>query len=155
MLKPFLAVVALGAGIGFLLPTGTPAPPAAATPVQPGAPTELDRSPGGHFYTDAIVDGTLVHFVVDTGASQVALTIEDARRVGLAFTTDEFTVVGRGASGDVRGKNFVLKSVSVDGKEVTNVRASVLEGLDISLLGQAYLLRIGGVQMAGDHMVLR
>ena len=64
-------------------------------------------------------------------------------------------MVGTGASGPVRGKLVELEKIDLDGKEVRNVRGAVLEGLDISLLGQSYLSRIGGVQMSGDQMVLR
>jgi aspartyl protease family protein len=55
----------------------------------------------------------------------------------------------------VRGKDVTLDSVTVDGKEVRGVRAAVLEGLDVSLLGQTYLSRITAVQMSGDTMTLK
>ena len=49
----------------------------------------------------------------------------------------------------------MLKSVEVDGKRVENVRAVILEGSNLSLLGQAYLSRMGEVEMSGDYMVLK
>ena len=55
----------------------------------------------------------------------------------------------------MRGKLIELEKIDLDGKEVRKVRGAVLEGLDISLLGQSYLSRIGSVQMSGDEMVLR
>jgi aspartyl protease family protein len=85
----------------------------------------------------------------------VALTIEDARRLGVPFTPGEFQVVGTGASGEVRGQLVTLDRISIEGKEVRNVRGAVLEGLEISLLGQSYLSRLGGVEMSGDYMTLR
>ena len=117
--------------------------------------TLLERSAGGHFYVDAEVNGQLVHFVVDTGATSVALTVDDARRIGLPFSTGEFQVVGTGASGPVRGKTITLDRISVDGKEVRGVSGAVLEGLGVSLLGQSYLSRISGVEMSGDYMRLQ
>jgi aspartyl protease family protein len=93
--------------------------------------------------------------VVDTGASVVALTVEDAERLGIPVDPSEFTIVGEGASGYVRGKDIILKSVEVDGKRVENVRGVVLEGSRLSLLGQAYLSRMGEVEMSGDYMVLK
>jgi len=63
--------------------------------------------------------------------------------------------VGEGASGFVRGKDIMLKSVEVDGKRVENVRGVILEGSRLSLLGQAYLSRMGEVEMSGDYMVLK
>ena len=55
----------------------------------------------------------------------------------------------------ILGKDVTLESVSIDGKEVRNVHAAVIEGLDVSLLGQTYLSRITAVQMSGDTMTLR
>ena len=95
------------------------------------------------------------YFVVDTGATVVALTVEDARRLGIPVNPSEFTVVGEGASGFVRGQEVMLKSVEVEGKRVDNVRGVVLEGSRLSLLGQAYLSRMGEVEMSGDYMVLK
>jgi aspartyl protease family protein len=64
-------------------------------------------------------------------------------------------VVGSGASGPVRGQQVMIDSVSLDGKEVRTLRGAVLEGLDVSLLGQAYLSRITSVTISGEEMVLR
>ena len=170
MEKAFLFVVALGATIGLLLPSGHRAAPAAAPPAaarraaaastaEPAplmaVETKLARMPNGHFYADAAVNGQPVRVVVDTGASIVALTVADAQRIGVPFSPNEFTVVGSGASGPVRGQDVVLDSVSIDGKEVRNVHAAVIEGLDVSLLGQTYLSRITAVQMSGETMTLR
>ena len=161
-MKAFIFVLLLGAGIGLMWPSGeSVAPPAAVASAHAGSPaakpkeTLLERSSGGHFYVDAEVNGQLVRFVVDTGATSVALTVEDARRIGLPFSTSEFQVVGTGASGPVRGQSITLDKVSVDGKEVRGVSGAVLEGLGVSLLGQSYLSRIGGVEMSGDYMRLQ
>ena len=116
----------------------------------------LEREGNGHFYAHAKVnDQELVHFVVDTGATVVALTVDDARRLGISVDPSEFTVIGEGASGLVRGKDVMLNSVEVDGKRVEDVRGVILEGSRLSLLGQAYLSRMGEVEMSGDYMVLK
>ena len=118
--------------------------------------TVLERESNGHFYTYAkLNDSELVHFVVDTGATTVALTVGDARRLGIPVNPDEFTYIAEGAGGPIRGMDLMLKSVEVDGKRVENVRAMVLEGSSLSLLGQAYLSRMGEVEMSGDYMVLK
>ena len=157
MTRALLAVVAAGLMIGLLWPSDDKAPPAqlASTGAERGE-TVLEREANGHFYTHAKVnDSELIHFIVDTGASVVALTVDDARRLGIDVDPSEFTVVGEGASGLVRGKDVMLKSVEVDGKRVENVRGVVLEGSRLSLLGQAYLTRMGEVEMSGDYMVLK
>lgn len=124
-------------------------------PAKPGQATILNRDPGGHFYADAFVNGTTVRFLVDTGATGVALTIQDAQRVGLPFFPGEFTTVGRGASGDVRGKHVTLDRVSLGGREVERVSGAIIEGGDISLLGQSFLSKMGTIEISGDQMVIR
>ena len=170
MFKPIFAMLVLGAAIGLMLPNGHEAPsadkPAVATPKsdpvaafasdsgQPARETVLERQSNGHFYTDALVNGQAVHFLIDTGASDVALTEEDARHAGISFSPSEFEVVAQGAAGPVRGKVIYLDQVDVDGKVVTHVRGIIMEGGGTSLLGQSFLSRISGVQMNGDTMVL-
>jgi aspartyl protease family protein len=156
MQKSLLLVIAAGAGIGFMLPTGEPsAPAAAAAPAGKAVETRLERRENGHFYVDAEVGDQYVNFLVDTGASTVALTMDDAKRLGIPFSPAEFTVIAKGASGDVRGKTVTLDRVSIDGKEVREVRGMVIEGLETSLLGQSYLSRITSVEMGRDYMTLR
>lgn len=132
---------------------GDPAVLAAAT--VSGQGTTLNRGPDGHFYADAQVNGVTVHFLVDTGASGVALSAADARRVGLPFFATEFAPVGRGASGVVRGKLVTLDRVSLGGKSVEQVSGAILEGSEMSLLGQSFLSRMGTIEMTPDRMVIR
>ena len=117
-------------------------------------PTRIRRSPNGHFFVNALVNGQPVRFLVDTGATTVALTVEDARRAGVAFDPASFEIVAQGASGPVRGQALHLSSVELDGKERLHVSALVIEGGDISLLGQSYLSRLSNVQMRGEEMIL-
>ena len=124
-------------------------------PSEPRKVTELERSPSGHFYTHAEVNGQLVRFLVDTGATGVALTVEDAERAGLAFDPAEFEVVAEGAAGPVRGKRVMIDSVEIEGKLVNDVSGYVLEDSRQSLLGQSYLTRMGEVQMSGDYVLLK
>jgi aspartyl protease family protein len=156
MQKALFLVVAIGAGIGALWPSGkAPAPALAA--VQDGQPREtvLERRGNGHFYVDAQVNGELVNFVIDTGATGVVLPVETARRLGIPFSESEFEVIGSGASGPVRGKIITLDRVSIEGKEVRRVEGAIAEGLDQPLLGQTYLSRLSSVEMSGDYMRLR
>ena len=129
----------------------------AETSISPsyGGETTLDRAPNGHFYTSASVNGQSLPFVVDTGASSVALTVDSARSIGLYVDPSSFTTVGQGASGATRGMLVTLDRVEVAGRTVEHVDAVVLEGLPVNLLGQSVLTRLGGVQMSGDKMVLR
>lgn len=156
MQKALFIVVALGAGIGALWPSSRDPGPARAA-VQDGTPKEtlLKRRENGHFYVDAQVNGELVNFVVDTGASGVVLPVETARRLGIPFSESEFQVIGSGASGPVRGTLVELDRVSIEGKEVRHVEGAIAEGLDQPLLGQTYLSRLSTVEMSGDYMRLQ
>jgi aspartyl protease family protein len=115
----------------------------------------LERAADGHFYAEAQVNGMPVTFLVDTGASGIALTREDARRAGIAVSAGEGEVVGSGASGEVRGEFVTLERVGLGIKEARNMNAAVLYGGDQSLLGQSFLSQFGSVSIEGDTMVLR
>ena len=117
--------------------------------------TTLYRGDNGHFFADAQVNGMTVHFLVDTGASGVALTADDAQRAGLQFSPQEFTTVGSGASGAVRGKLVTLDRVSLEGRSVEGVSGVILEGGQMSLLGQSFLSQMGTIEISGDRMVIR
>jgi aspartyl protease family protein len=134
-----------------------------AVAVAPPAPkksqaidTVLRRHDDGHFYVDAEVNGQLVHFVVDTGASTVALTKADAERAGISFLPSEFRVIARGASGNVKGEEIRINHIAIDQKEAFDQRGIVVDdGLDVSLLGQSFLSQIGTVLIDGETMTLR
>jgi aspartyl protease family protein len=162
-----LVVTVIGIVIGLALPGAKRAPIAAAPPAAAAAaataaapadqpqPTVLDRADNGHFFTVANVNGEPIKFVVDTGATEVALTQDDARRAGVKFDPGQFDVVGTGAGGAVRGQVVELEDVVLDGKRVSGIHALVLDGLTISLLGQNYLRRLDSVSISGDRMTLK
>lgn len=117
--------------------------------------TTLPRAADGHFYADARVNGTPVRFLVDTGASTIALTGRDAAAMGLAWDPAAVTVVAQGASGPVYGVTVMLDRVELGHHSATQVPAMVIpEGLGISLLGQSFLSTVPAVKMAGETMVL-
>ncbi len=147
-MAPRSAPVAAGAA-----PAPTPAeqPPADDPPVD----TVIERSENGHYYAVADVNGMPTRFVVDTGATTVALTVEDAKRAGIAVDPGQFQVIGSGASGAVRGQEIMIDTVTLDGKRAAQVRGAVLEGLNVSLLGQSYLSKLETVEMRRGTMTLR
>ncbi len=151
------SIVGITIGLALAPSRPAPAPPPVAAPVDDDVPVEtvLDRSPSGHFLAIADVNDEPIRFVVDTGADTVALTEADAKRAHIAFDPAQFAVVGRGAGGDVRGQEVRIANIVLDGKRATDVRAVVLQGADISLLGHSYLRRVANVQITGDQMHLR
>lgn len=125
-------------------------------PQAPSGVVKLDREADGHFYVDAMVNGTNVHFMVDTGASSVALTQADAQRAGMYFSANDFNQMGRGAGGAIALRAVKLDRVAVGPIEARDVQGVVIGGDgDISLLGQSFLATLGGVSIDGDTMTLR
>lgn len=116
----------------------------------------LTRAANGHFYADGKVNGADIRFIVDTGATTVALSRADATKAGLTYTDSDFTGTARGASGGVAFKPVKLDRVSLGTLEATNVDAAIIKGdLDVSLLGQSWLKQVGTVSISGDTMTLR
>jgi aspartyl protease family protein len=115
----------------------------------------LKREPNGHFYADAEVNNMTIRFMVDTGATGIALTRDDARRAGLAVSAGMFEVVAEGASGDVKGEWVTLDSVKLGEQEAKQVPAVILDGGQQSLLGQSFLQQFTSVEIKGDRMLLR
>jgi aspartyl protease family protein len=117
--------------------------------------TVLPRADDGHFYADVTVDGASAQMLVDTGASTVALTAEDAAAMGVQWDENAVAPVARGANGLVYGVPVTLARVQLGDIEAQNVEAVVVpEGLGISLLGQSFLSKIDRVEMVDDKMVL-
>lgn len=115
----------------------------------------LDRRSDGHFYADVEINGSTIEMLVDTGASGIALSENDARRVGIATSIGMRDEVGEGAGGTVYGDVVELGRVRLGDVEVADVTGVVLKGGNMSLLGQSFLSRFGKVEIAGDRMILR
>lgn len=117
--------------------------------------TVLPRGANGHFFADAMINGVPVGFMVDTGASVIALTGADATAAGLTWSDADVREVASGASGPVYGVYVRLDHVELGRHQVDNVEAIIVpEGLGISLLGQSFLRTIEPVRIEGDKMIL-
>ena len=120
-----------------------------------GNETVLARQGNGHFYADVNVNDTEIRFIVDTGATGIALTGEDAEALGFTWQDDDLRVVGRGVGGDVHGKPVKLSSVQLGDLEAQNIDAVIIpRGLDVSLLGQSFLSKASSVRIENDEMVI-
>ena len=120
-----------------------------------GGTVQLERSDDGHFYADVKVNGATVHALVDTGASAIALTREDARSAGIATSIGMPNVVGQGADGEVFGEQVTLDSVALGHRSVEGMQAVVLNSGQQTLLGQSFLSKFESVEIRGDRMILR
>jgi aspartyl protease family protein len=114
---------------------------------------ELSRSADGHFYVEAMVNGAPVRFMVDTGASFVALTREDAQRAGIQTGSDRRVAMGAGGAFEVTPVS--IDRIAIGALSATQVEGAIADELNVSLLGQSFLSRVGTVEISGDRMVLR
>ena len=115
----------------------------------------VPRSPNGHYYIQAEVNGAPVRFVLDTGATSLVLTQKDAAAAGLLET--ELTYYGRAmtANGEVRTAPVRLDTMKLGHVTDTNVVAVVNEGeMSNSLLGMTYLQKWGKIQIADNTLTL-
>lgn len=116
----------------------------------------LTRAADGHYYAPGNADGAALRFLVDTGATVVALTQSDAELLGHFLNPGELTIVGRGVSGAVRGKSITIERLSVGDISADKVPAVIIpEGLPVSLLGQSFLSRIAHVTISDNRMTLK
>jgi len=121
-----------------------------------GEPASIAKAADGHYWAEADVNGSRVRFLVDTGASAVALTAADARRLGFDTSKLDYAYKVMTASGQARAAAVKLGSVSVAGAQVANVDALVIEeGLDTSLLGMTYLGRLSRFEATKTALILR
>ncbi len=124
--------------------------------VQNGDAFEIVRGADRHFHLTLKVNGQNIRFIVDTGASDIVLTQEDAARVGI--DVDNLAYLGRAstANGVVATASTVLDQIQLGDVVDRNVRASVNGGeMFGSLLGMAYLNRFSEISIRGDRLILK
>lgn len=121
------------------------------------AEVTLFRAPNGHFEADAKVNGANVRFLVDTGATSIVMTSDDARRVGIDPNTLAFTVVTRTANGTGRAARARIDVLEIGAIRRRNLPILVAEPdrLSSSLLGQVFLESLNSYERRGDRLTLR
>jgi aspartyl protease family protein len=121
-----------------------------------GRSVTIPRDPRGHFQVGGRIDGRRVDFMVDTGASVIALTEREANRLGIRPSRDDFTAQVKTANGTVKAAPVMLNNVDIDGLVVRNVQALVVPGnaLSENLLGLSYLTKLKRFEYANGKLVL-
>jgi aspartyl protease family protein len=126
-------------------------------PAQAGGHSlNIARDARGHFATEGRIDGQRIGFMIDTGASVVALNETSAARFGLRPTPGQYTAVVSTANGTIKAARTRLAMVDVGGLVVRDVDAMVLpdQALSENLLGLSFLSKLKRFEYANGQMVL-
>jgi len=159
------AVVIAGGGYAARFADHELAPQAAA--VQPAEATRAPVASGygsltleadhrGHFKVEARVEGRDIAFIVDTGASLVALRESDAARIGIRPMRSDYNVTVTTANGSIKAARAKIDRVELGEIAVEDVAALVLpdEALSENLLGVSFLSRLKRYEYANGRLVL-
>jgi aspartyl protease family protein len=127
----------------------TPAPSATRS-------LSIPRDSRGHFQTEGRIDGQRIGFMVDTGASVIALNETSAARFGLRPSRSDYNASVTTANGTIKAARTRLAMVDVGGLVVRDVDAMVLpdEALSENLLGLSFLSKLRRFEYANGKMVL-
>lgn len=111
----------------------------------------------GHYVAHPSVNGQTVRMLVDTGASLVAISGEDAAKLGLRVGPRDFTMPLQSANGTVRGAPVRIDEIRIGDISVRGVEAVVLPPglLGTNLLGMSFLRRLRGFEIASGRLTLR
>jgi aspartyl protease family protein len=128
-----------------------------ATVAQAGTRSiNIPRDARGHFETEGRIDGQRIGFMVDTGASVVALNESSAARFGLRPTPGQYTAIVTTANGKVKAARAQIAMLDLGGLIVRDVDAMVLpdEALSENLLGLSFLSKLKRFEYSNGQMVL-
>jgi aspartyl protease family protein len=138
---------------------GAPAAPEASryTAGDPRGMMVLPEDGRGHFLAPAFMNGIQIQTVVDTGASVIALSLEDAARAGIFPNAGDFKVSLATANGALAAAPVTLREVRLGGIVQRDVEAVVLPAgkLKVSLLGMSFLRRLSTIQVSKGSLLLK
>jgi aspartyl protease family protein len=167
-IKPIalVAVVSLVAakGVGVIQQESSRSSQNQASAARPAAPPAtgggymiLEGNRQGHFQADVQIEGVTLKMLVDTGATAVALTAEDAERAGIHPFPSDYTAQMSTANGVTQVARVELHQVSVGPITVRDVPAIVMQpgASSVSLLGMTFLQRLSSFQVADNRLVLK
>ena len=116
----------------------------------------ITQSGDGSFYVMGKVNGQLVRFVVDTGASETVLSPADAKRLGIDISGLVFDQVSETANGEGHGANYTADSLAIGNIGFMNMPMTINQAqMSSSLLGMTFLRKLESFQVKGDRLYLR
>jgi aspartyl protease family protein len=121
-----------------------------------GGQMVIEGGDGGHFHLIAEIGGREIEFLVDTGASMVALSEEDAETIGLPIYQLDYTGQANTANGVARFAPVTIDEMAIGDHVVRNVQGAVIEGHSgNSLLGMTFLRKLSGFEVKDNRLFLR
>jgi aspartyl protease family protein len=160
-------LIGLGTVMAQIADKMTPTPAAATTATRKAVSAEtvaqagnrslsISRDARGHFATEGRIDGQRIAFMVDTGASVIALNESSAARFGLRPARGDYKATVTTANGTIKAAPTRLAMVDIGGLVVRDVDAMVLpdEALSENLLGLSFLSKLKRFEYANGKMVL-
>lgn len=115
----------------------------------------INRNSDGHFYINAVINGINIKFMIDTGASDVALTSSDAKKLNFDLSRLNYNRTYSTANGLSKAAEVKLDNIKIGSWTFQNVKAHVSSGeSDISLLGMSLLERFKGFKIDRDMLIL-
>jgi aspartyl protease family protein len=115
----------------------------------------LTRAKDGHFYLNTIINKQKIRFLVDTGASDVALSLQDAKKIGIDFNRIKFDKIYSTANGQTKGASINLNHLIINNVKFKNISASVMSSnMGVSLLGMTFLNRLKKIEFKSNSLIL-
>lgn len=115
----------------------------------------LTRAQDGHFYLNTVINNRKIRFLVDTGASDVALSLGDAKKIGIDINKIKFNKIYHTANGKARGASITLKHLIVNNVKFKKVSASIMSSdMGTSLLGMTFLNRLKKFEFKSNSLIL-
>lgn len=160
----YLAVTVVSAGVFAVwhgLPERAPGPDGTArAAVRPDREavfeTVIEPGPGGHFWVQATLDGEPIELVIDTGATDITLSLADARRLGFEKGRLQFDRAYQSANGVILGAPVRIRELRIGQQSLYDVDAVVVDApLEVSLLGMSFLRRLDSYGVERGRLVLR
>lgn len=115
----------------------------------------INLSQDGHFYMDVKVNGVPMRFMIDTGASDIVISVEQAKKLGINVKNLVFNKSYQTANGRSWGASIVLDEIEVANRKFRNINASVNDAeMGTSLLGMSFLRQFEKYEFYRDRLVL-
>lgn len=116
----------------------------------------IEAGPGGHYFVDAEIDGREIGFLVDTGATMIALTQTDAETIGYPIHQLDYSGRANTANGVARFAPIMIEEIVIGDNIIRNVRGVIIDApMQKSLLGMTFLRKLSGFEVKGGKLILR